>query len=60
MAAAWFPEGRDDNTVRLVKFTPHDAEVWATESGAGYLYEIAKSNVTKDTPDTGEHGRVTF
>ena len=60
MAAAWFPEGRDDDTIRLVRFTPHDAEIWATRSGAGYLYEITKANLTHDTPDTGEHGRIAF
>ncbi|KUF09108.1 pyridoxamine 5'-phosphate oxidase family protein [Pseudoponticoccus marisrubri] len=60
MAAAWFPEGRDDDAVRLVKFTPHDGEVWATQGGAAYLYEIAKANMTDKTPDVGTHGRVVF
>ena len=60
MAAAWFPDGRDDEAVRLVKFTPHDGEVWATEGGAAYLYEIAKANVTGSVPDIGMHGRVVF
>lgn len=60
MAAAWFPDGRDDDSVRLVKFTPHDGEVWATTGGAAYLYEIAKANMTRKTPDVGAHGRVVF
>ena len=60
MAAAWFPNGRNDAAVRLVKFTPHDGEVWATEGGAAYLYEIAKANVTGSMPDVGMHGRVVF
>lgn len=60
MAAAWFPDGRDDDAVRLVKFTPHEGEVWATEGGAAYLYEIAKANVTGGMPDVGVHGRVVF
>lgn len=60
MAAAWFPNGRDDAAVRLVRFTPHEGEVWATEGGAAYLYEIAKANVTGRTPDVGAHGRVVF
>lgn len=59
-AAAWFENGREDSKVRLVKFTPLHAEVWATEKTVGYLYEIAKANLTDDTPDGGEHGHVTF
>jgi len=60
MAAAWFPKGRQDQAVRLVKFTPHDAEVWASDGTATYLYEVAKANITDTIPDVGEHGRVTF
>ena len=59
-AAAWFEDGRDDSAVQLVKFTPHEAEVWAGDGGASFLYEIAKANITGDTPDAGEHGRVVF
>ncbi len=59
-AAAWFEDGRDDDAVQLVKFTPHEAEIWSGDGGASFLYEIAKANLTGDTPDTGDHGRVTF
>jgi general stress protein 26 len=59
-AAAWFPKGRKDHAVRLVKFSPHDAEVWANDGSASFLYEVAKSNVSEHTPDAGEHGRVVF
>jgi general stress protein 26 len=59
-AAAWFENGREDSKVRLIKFTPQEGEIWATEKTVGYLYEIAKANLSDDTPDGGEHGRVTF
>ncbi|WP_289152661.1 pyridoxamine 5'-phosphate oxidase family protein [uncultured Salipiger sp.] len=59
-AAAWFEDGRDDSAVQLVKFTPHEAEVWAGDGGASFLYQIAKANLTGDTPDVGDHGRVVF
>lgn len=59
-AAAWFENGREDSKVRLLKFTPDRAEVWATEKTVGYLYEIAKANMTDETADGGEHGHVTF
>ncbi|WP_417721927.1 pyridoxamine 5'-phosphate oxidase family protein [Salipiger sp.] len=60
VAAAWFEDGRKDSSIQLVKFTPHEAEVWSGDGGASFLYEIAKANITGDTPDIGDHGRVIF
>ncbi|MHA7873955.1 pyridoxamine 5'-phosphate oxidase family protein [Roseivivax sp.] len=60
VAGAWFEDGRNDEAVRLVKFTPHEGEVWATEKSAGFLYEIARAQVSNRTPDAGEHGRLAF
>lgn len=60
IAAAWFPDGRDDDAVRLIRFTPKDAEVWTTEGGAAFLYEIAKAKFADTAPDVGNHGRVVF
>lgn len=60
VAAAWFEDGREDSDVRLVQFTPSHAEVWLTDGAAGFLYEIAKANVSGGTPDAGEHGVVRF
>jgi general stress protein 26 len=59
-AAAWFEGGKDDDSVQLVKMTPHAAEVWATEGSAAFLYEVVKANLTKDTAEGGEHGRLAF
>jgi len=60
LAAAWFEEGRSDDDIRLIKFAPTTAEVWLTDGGAKFLYEIAKSNLTGDRSDVGEHGTLTF
>ncbi|XDA96805.1 pyridoxamine 5'-phosphate oxidase family protein [Sulfitobacter sp. LCG007] len=61
VASAWFEEGEDDPDVCLVKFQPRTAEVWATDGGAKFLYEIAKANLSKEAkPDMGDHGTVTF
>lgn len=60
VAAAWFDDGRRDDDVRLVRFTPETAEVWATDGAASFLYEITKANVSDDTPDMGDHGTVRF
>lgn len=59
-AGAWFEDGKDDEAVELVKFTPHSAEVWATENSVAFLWEVAKANLTKQTAEGGEHGRLAF
>ncbi|WP_226941904.1 pyridoxamine 5'-phosphate oxidase family protein [Pseudooceanicola spongiae] len=60
VASAWFKDGREDSSVRLVRLTPKKAEVWLTDGGAGFLYEVAKANLTEQTADAGEHGVITF
>ena len=60
MAAAWFEKGRDDDAVRLMKYTPTKAEIWVSDGTAKYLYETIKANFTEDTPDVGEYGIVEF
>ncbi|WP_178346876.1 pyridoxamine 5'-phosphate oxidase family protein [Marivita hallyeonensis] len=60
MAAAWFKNGREDDSVRLMKYTPREAEVWVTDGTVKYLFETIKANVTDDTPDTGDYGVIHF
>lgn len=60
VAASWFKDGREDEHVRLICFRPGNAEIWATDGGAGFLYEISKANLTEKTPDLGEHASVSF
>ncbi|MBR9765624.1 MAG: pyridoxamine 5'-phosphate oxidase family protein [Rhodobacteraceae bacterium] len=61
VAGAWFDEGREDPSVRLLRFVPARAEVWLTEGGAKFLYEITRANLDSDhTPDVGEHEVITF
>jgi general stress protein 26 len=60
MAAAWFENGREDDSVRLMKYTPTEAEIWATDGTAKYLFETIKANVTESKPDTGEYGMIHF
>jgi general stress protein 26 len=55
VAAAWFPEGKDDPDLTLLKFVPADAQVWVSRSGPlTFAWEIAKANATKTEPDVGE------
>lgn len=60
VADAWFEDGRDDSDIRLVRLSPREAEVWATDGSAVFLYEIAKAQLTDAKPDMGDHGRITF
>ena len=60
MAAAWFEDGRQDDDICLIKFTPASADVWLTDGGGKFLYEVAKANLTDDTPDVGQSGTITF
>ncbi len=60
IAAAWFEDGKQDPDLCLVRMTLSKSEVWTTDGGAKFLYEIAKSNLTDDMPDMGEHAVLTF
>ncbi len=57
-AAAWFEDGRDDPDVRLLCLRPEQAEVWLTDGGAKFLYEIACASKSERTPDVGEHAVI--
>lgn len=59
--AAWYPDGKDDPHLTLLRFEPSDAAVWLSEGGpVKYAFEIAKANLTRDTPDVGSRERVNF
>lgn len=60
VAAMWFDDGREDDDVRLLAFRPTEGEVWATDGAAGFIYEVAKAQISDKQPDLGEHGKVTF
>ena len=61
VADAWFEGGKHDPDVCLLKFTPKEGEVSITPtSGAKFLYEVTKANVTDEKPDMGEQGTVSF
>ncbi|MDO5706313.1 MAG: pyridoxamine 5'-phosphate oxidase family protein [Paracoccus sp. (in: a-proteobacteria)] len=60
VAASWFEEGRTDDDVRLLRLDLSEAEVWATGGGLGFLFQVAKSKVTGEKPDMGEHFELRF
>lgn len=59
----WFPKGKDDPTIALIKVTVEDAEFWDNAGGKGirYVFEAAKAliNGERAEPVPGAHGRVT-
>lgn len=60
IASSWFEEGRQDPDVQLLRFDMTEAEVWATGGKLSFIYEIAKSKITGQKPDMGEHYTLTF
>lgn len=54
IVAAWYPQGKDDPHLTLLRFDGDDGRVWVSKKGpVGFFYEIAKANLTKTTPDAG-------
>lgn len=59
----WFPAGKSDPSIALLKFTAHEGEYWdnAGMKGLKYVYEAAKAYVTGETPktaDNAQHAKV--
>jgi len=52
--AAWYPDGKEDAHLTLMKFDADEGRVWVSDKGAlGFGYEILKANLTKTIPDAG-------
>lgn len=52
---AWYPGGKADPKMLMLKFEPENAAVWASDkSTIGFMYEVAKANMTGTTPDMGK------
>lgn len=56
---AWFPEGKDDPNVGLIKVTIDKAEYWdAPNSTLIQLYGMAKAAITGERPDAGDNAKI--
>lgn len=52
--AAWYPEGKDDRMLTILRFDADDGRVWVNEGGFfKFAYEIARANATGKMPDVG-------
>lgn len=54
IVAAWYPGGKDDPHLTLLRFDADDGRIWVSKSGpVRFLFEVAKANLTKTLPDAG-------
>lgn len=52
--AAWYPQGKDDPHLTLLRFDADEGRIWLSKQGpVRFMYEVVKANVTKTTPDVG-------
>ncbi len=52
--SAWYPDGKDDPDLIMMRLDPSDARVWVSKRGPiTYPLEIAKANATHKLPDVG-------
>jgi general stress protein 26 len=59
MVAAWFPEGRDDPSLVLLRLSVRSGEVWMSRQGPVRMaWEIAKANATHEEPNLGQRSSL--
>ena len=58
---AWFPEGKDDPTIRLIRVEVTSAEYWdAAANALVMLYAYTVALLTGETPKVGENRKVAY
>ena len=56
---AWFPEGKEDRDLALLRVEIDTAEYWdAPSSKVAVAYDYIKARVTGSKPNLGEHGKL--
>jgi len=59
MVAAWFPQGRDDPNLALLRLSARSGEVWVSRQGPIRMaWEIAKANLTHEEPNLGQRSSL--
>lgn len=51
----WFPEGADDQSLRLFVVDPQSAEYWDGPSGMSFVLAVTRSFITGEQADLGDH-----
>jgi general stress protein 26 len=55
--AAWYPDGKDDPKLVLLRFDLEDAEIWTADPGVKGMFKLATGMTMKDG-DLGKHAEV--
>jgi general stress protein 26 len=59
LSKAWFPEGKDDPNLVVLKVTTDEAAYWDSPSSKMVVFlSMVKAAVTGEPSDTGEHGKL--
>ncbi len=54
IVGAWYPDGKDDAHLTLLRFDAADGRIWVSKQGpVRFFYEVAKANLTGTLPDAG-------
>ena len=60
----WFPKGKTDPSLRIIKVLAEEAEYWDSTGAQGisYAFEAAKAYIKGETPDVSEkqHGKISL
>ncbi len=51
--AAWYPDGKEDRHLTILRFDADDGRVWVSGGLVKFAFEIVKANVTRTLPDAG-------
>jgi general stress protein 26 len=51
--AAWYPDGKEDRHLTILRFDADDGRVWVSGGLVKFAFEIVKANITKTVPDAG-------
>lgn len=61
MVSAWFPEGKDDPSLCVLRFDMSDAQIWLSDQNpVKFYWEMVRANVTDTPPDVGDRANVSF
>lgn len=59
IVASWYPDGKTDAKLMMLRFEMMDAALWAsTGNPLKFLYETAKANLTDTVPDVGDRTHI--
>jgi len=59
VVAAWYPEGKNDPDLTLLRFEVRDAQVWLSEGNPlAFGFQIGRANLTGREPNVGQSSHL--